>query len=225
MPVPALDKDARQLACFGQEIPESPMKLMKSTTSPFGRLAHMMLIEAGLQFEIELVNPWIDPPQLVALNPARRVPTLQLDDGTILTETMMIAMYAADHAPAGSHLKHSSARAYEITGLAFGAIEAAVYIMNGRKIISDDVADTAFDSHPLAERRRSAMQVGLSRVDGMADRLRTDKLGLAELSVVDAVQYMDFRFPDAEWRPQIPNLDAWIERISDIPSVRDTLPF
>ncbi|MCC2113799.1 MAG: glutathione S-transferase N-terminal domain-containing protein, partial [Hyphomicrobiales bacterium] len=152
------------------------MHLMRSTTSPFGRLAHAMLIEAGGAFDVELLNPWADPPQLVALNPAKRVPTLRLDDGTVLTEAMVIAMYAADIAPEGSHLKQNTPAQYEIMGLAFGAMEAAVYIMTGRKIISDDLAKTEFDAHPVAERRRQTMRVALCRLDGMTDRLREDRL-------------------------------------------------
>ena len=200
------------------------MHLMKSTTSPFGRLAHAMLIEAGAEFDVELLNPWADPPQLVELNPAKRVPTLRLDDGTVLTEAMVIAMYAADIAPYGSHLKANTPAQYEIMGLAFGATEAAVYMMAGRKITSDDLSNTAFDTHPVAERRRQTMQVALTRLDGMTGLLREDRLGLAELLVVDTVQYMDFRFPGADWRPSIPNLDAWIARVAHHKSVQDTLP-
>lgn len=201
------------------------MKLMKSTSSPFGRLAHMSLIEAGAEYEVELLNPWADPEPLVELNPARRVPCLQLDDGTVLTEAMVIAMYAADIAPEDSHLKSRTPQDYQICGLAFGVIEAAVYMMTGRKLFSDDLGVTAFDeTHPVADRRRTAMQVGLTKLDGMVDRLSTDRLGLAELLVVDAVQYMDFRFPNSDWRPSIPNLDAWIARVSTQPAVSETTP-
>ena len=201
------------------------MKLIKSTTSPFARLAHMALIEAGADVEVVLLNPWADPEQLVSRNPAKRVPCLELDDGTVLTEAMLIAAYAADVAPDGSHLKHTTPQGYEIAGLAFGVIEAAVYMMTGRKLFSDDLGVTEFDkTHPVAERRRDTMKVSLRRLDGMVDRLSTDALGLPELLVVDAVQYMDFRFPDSDWRPEIPALDAWIARVSDRPSVRETLP-
>lgn len=201
------------------------MKLMKSTTSPFARLAHMALIEAQADFEVELLNPWADPDQLVQLNPAKRVPCLQLDDGTILTEAMVIAMYAADIAPDGSHLKSNSPQDYEICGLSFGVIEAAVYLMTGRKLFSDDLAVTDFDdTHPVAERRRDTIKVSLGRLDGIVDRLSEDNLGLAELLVVDAVQYLDFRYPDNPWRPEIPNLDAWIDRVSGHKSVSETIP-
>ncbi|WP_175481782.1 glutathione S-transferase N-terminal domain-containing protein [Palleronia pelagia] len=198
---------------------------MKSTTSPFARLAHMALIEAEAEYEIELLNPWADPEQLVALNPSKRVPCLQLDDGTVLTEAMVIAMYAADIAPEGSHLKSNTSHDYEICGLAFGVIEAAVYMMTGRKLFSDDLGVDEFDrTHPVAQRRRDAMIVGLGRIEALVDRLSENRLGLAELLVVDAVQYMDFRFPDSDWRPEIPRLDAWIERAHEHRSVSETIP-
>ena len=198
---------------------------MKSTTSPFARLAHMALIEAGATYDVDLLNPWADPDRLVERNPAKRVPCLELDDGTILTEAMVIAMYAADIAPEGSHLKANTPQGYEICGLAFGVIEAAVYMMTGRKLFSDDLGVTEFDdTHPVAERRRNTMKVSLGRLEGMTDRLREDKLGLPELLVVDAVQYMDFRYPDNPWRPEIPNLDAWIERVGHHKSVSETIP-
>ena len=201
------------------------MHLMKSTTSPFARLAHAMLIEAGAEFEVELLNPWADPDQLVALNPARRVPTLRLDDGTVLTEAMAIALFARQIAPGRSHLKHEPTPAQlEIVGQAFGVVEAAVYVMAGRMITSGNLADLTFDAHPIAERRRQAMRELLDRIEGAVDRLRADVLGLPELLVVDAVQYMDFRFSGADWRPDIPKLDAWIASVAHHPSVAQTMP-
>ena len=200
------------------------MHLMKSTTSPFGRLAHAMLMEAGADFEVELLNPWADPAQLVALNPAKRVPTLRLDDGTVLTEAMVIAMHAADIAPEGSHLKANTVAHYAIVGMAVGVIEAAVNVMVGRKLTSDDLGNPEFDAHPVAERRRETMRVGLGALDARVGDLREDRMGLAEILVVDAVQYMDFRFPGAAWRPDIAALDAWIRRVSHHPSIRETVP-
>ena len=200
------------------------MKLMKSTTSPYGRLAHAALIEAGAEPEIELLNPWADPAQLVERNPARRVPTLVLDDGTVLTESHVIAAFARDIAPEGSHLKSPATKSYEIAGLAQGVIDAAVYIMTGRKITSDDLANPAFDAHPVADRRRRAMVEGLLRLETMADRLSETEIGLAEIGVVNAIQYIDFRFPSADWRPEIPALDAYVVRAMARPSLRRTIP-
>ncbi len=201
------------------------MKLMKSTTSPYGRMAHAMLIEAQVEpLEVELLNPWADPPQLLDLNPASRVPTLVLDDGTVLTESLVIAMFARDAAPPGSHLKSARAQGYAVAGLAFGVIDAAVNIMAGRKITSDDLADPAFDTHPIAERRRRTMVTGLGRLEPMVDALDADAPGVAEIALVDAVQYMDFRFPGAPWRPSIPRIDAFAQGLAGRRSIAETVP-
>ena len=200
------------------------MKLLKNTTSPFARLAHAMLIEAGATVQVELLNPWADPDALTRVNPARRVPTLILDDGTILTEAMLIAQHAVRLSPAESHLRADDPQQLSIAGLGFGVIEAAVYIMTGRKIISDDLAVTEFDSHPVAERRRRAMAEGLTQLEARADCLSHQRLGLAELIVADAIQYIDFRFPHAGWRPAIPRLDDWLRDAMAHPSLRDTVP-
>ncbi|SEL09696.1 glutathione S-transferase [Roseovarius nanhaiticus] len=200
------------------------MKLMKSTTSPYARLAHAMLIEAGADFELDILNPWADPDQLVAANPARRVPTLIMDDGTVMTEAMLIADHAAKIAPEGSHLKSISPVQYEIAGRAWGVTEAAVHIIIGRKIISDDLAATEYDSHPVAQRRYASMTNGLTQLEPMADHLSDTHMGMAEISVANAIEYVDFRFPEADWRPAIPALDAWRARNAHRPSLRDTVP-
>ena len=200
------------------------MKLLKSTTSPYARLAHAMLIEAGAAFEVDILNPWADPDQLVAVNPARRVPTLILDDGTVLTEAMLIADYAARIAPEDSHLRSISQGQYEIAGRAWGITEAAVHVIIGRKIVSDDLAATEYDSHPVARRRYASIISGLAQLEQMASGLSDTKMGMAEISVANAIDYVDFRFPEADWRPDIPALDAWRARNAQNPSLRDTVP-
>jgi glutathione S-transferase len=200
------------------------MKLMKSTTSPYARLAHALLIEARAGIEVDIINPWSDPAQLVKANPARRVPTLLLDDGAVLTEAMLIAMYAAEIAPEGSHLKIITPQEYEIAGRAWGVLEASVHIIIGRKIVSDDLENTAYDDHAVARRRYDSIVNGLVALEPLADALRDTQLGLAELCVAVAIEYMDFRFPHAAWRPAIPALDNWLARVAHHPSIRNTVP-
>jgi glutathione S-transferase len=49
-------------------------------------------------------------------------------------------------------------------------------------------------------------------------------LSLADIAVVVAVGYLDFRFPAIDWRGQHPNLGALHERLSQRQSFKDTLP-
>ena len=64
---------------------------------------HIVLLEAGYTFELEKVDI---PNKKTAsgadywqINPKGYVPTLQLDDGSVLTEVGVIIQYLADHKP------------------------------------------------------------------------------------------------------------------------------
>ena len=64
---------------------------------------HIVLRESGLKFDLDKVNfaegktdGGLD---FKAINPKSQVPTLQLDDGSVLTEGAVIVQYIADKAP------------------------------------------------------------------------------------------------------------------------------
>jgi glutathione S-transferase len=64
---------------------------------------HIVLREAGLTFDLEQVDLKSHRTQggadFYAINPKGQVPTLELDDGSILTEGPIIAQFIADRAP------------------------------------------------------------------------------------------------------------------------------
>ncbi|MGH8127479.1 MAG: glutathione S-transferase N-terminal domain-containing protein, partial [Gammaproteobacteria bacterium] len=65
------------------------MRLFLSPTSPFARKVKVALIEKHL-FDLTeevWVDPWASPAELVAINPMCQVPTLELDDGQVLTNS------------------------------------------------------------------------------------------------------------------------------------------
>ena len=76
------------------------MQLLANTTSPFVRIARICLIEKGVEVEPTLVDPWADDARLRAANAATRVPTLLLDDGTPLSESLLIAQWLEATRPA-----------------------------------------------------------------------------------------------------------------------------
>ncbi len=74
------------------------MRLLYSAGSPFARLVRIALLETGLDAGVtkhELTRARLYSPEsdVLALNPVGRVPTLELDDGTILTESKLILDY------------------------------------------------------------------------------------------------------------------------------------
>ena len=70
------------------------MRVLTNTTSPYARIARIALAEKGFDLGgTEIVNPWGDEAGLIKLNPASRVPTLELDSGLPLTESLLIVTW------------------------------------------------------------------------------------------------------------------------------------
>lgn len=84
----------------------------------------------GLPYERIELAPWSKPEdaeQLRPLNPLLQVPTLVLDDGSVLTETVAILLWLEEQHPAAGLLPPvgTSARALQLRGLVF--LAAAIY--------------------------------------------------------------------------------------------------
>ena len=70
------------------------MRLYNSRPSPCGRKV-LVVHEKHLLDRIEVIqlDPWSDPPERVAATPSGKVPALITDDGTLITESTLIAEY------------------------------------------------------------------------------------------------------------------------------------
>ena len=66
------------------------MKLYLSTTSPFSRLCLITALRSGRDLDLQFVLPWENPAELLAVNPYSQIPALVLDNGDVLTETLII---------------------------------------------------------------------------------------------------------------------------------------
>ncbi len=179
------------------------MQLLANTTSPFVRIARTAMLEKGLDVEPTLVDPWADDARLRAANAATRVPTLVLDDGTPLTEAMLIVQWleATRPAPDWPSLVGPTAGAAGVlsrAGIAMGAIEAAVITIITRKV----TAPALFDETPVGLRRRRSMIEGMQRLEEQAGAITMH--GTPTLDVIAAVtlyDYQQLRFADQAWLP------------------------
>jgi glutathione S-transferase len=207
------------------------MQLLANTTSPFVRIARVVMIEKGLDVEPTIVDPWADDGRLRAANAATRVPTLVLDDGTALSECLLIVQWleATRPAPAWpSALGASAAQAAGVlsrAGIAIGAIEASTITIITRKV----TAPVLFDETPVGLRRRRTMVEGLQRLEALADDLALPAGETAPtLDVIAAVTLFDYqqmRYGDQPWLPVTPRLRALAEAWRARPSMAKTMPY
>lgn len=199
------------------------MQLLANTTSPFVRIARVAMIEKGIEVEPTIVDPWADDARLRAANSAARVPTLVLDDGTPLTECLLIVQWleAARPAPAWPGLLGADpaqrAGILSRAGVAIGAIEASTITIITRKV----TAPALFDETPVGLRRRRSMVEGMLRLEEAAGSLAADPTAAPTLDVICAVtlfDYQQFRHGQQPWLPATPRLrslaDGWRARAS-----------
>ena len=202
------------------------MRLLANTTSPYVRIARVAMIEKGLNVEPTIVDPWADDPRLREANAATRVPTLITDDGTPLTESLLIVEWLEHTRPAPdwpSLLGRDVAAVLSGAGIALGVIDAAVHTLIIRKV----TAPVLFDETPVGLRRRRTMAEGMQRLEALAERGAITGSGVPTLDAICAVvaiDYLRFRFDGQSWLSAMPALDALSASLRQRSSFAQTLP-
>ena len=202
------------------------MQLLANTTSPYVRIARMCLIEKGVAIDPTLVDPWADDARLRAANASTRVPTLITDDGTPITESLLIALWLEATRPAPTHASLVGSDATGVlsrAGMAMGVIDAAVHTIIIRKV----TAPALFDETAIGLRRRRTMAEGMERLEALAAAGKFDTgaaLLLDAIAAIVALDYLDFRFTQAPWLPPMPALRAVAAKFSERPAVATTRP-
>ncbi len=207
------------------------MQLLANTTSPFVRVARIAMIEKGLEVEPTIVDPWADDARLREANAATRVPSLVLDNGIPLTESLLIVQWleATRPAPQWPSLLGSDpqriAGVLSRAGIALGAIEASVHTIITRKV----TAPVLFDETPVGLRRRRTMVEGMQRLEAVAAEMAgSQPAGHAPtLDIVCAVvlyDYQQLRYSDQPWLPATSALKALAEAVRARPSFAKTMP-
>ena len=200
------------------------MKLLLNTTSPYARTAYICLLEKGFEVETQIVNPWADDADLLKANTAARVPALLLDDGRALTESLLIALWAERERPEPSLVGDDAEAVISAAGVAMGINEAAVHTLVGRLVSDGAITVAKFDEAPVGQRRRRSMINGFNRLDEQMGVLGQTGINLAVITAIVALDYVGFRFPDAPWMPEVPNLRLLRSEFADRPSIANTVP-
>jgi glutathione S-transferase len=203
------------------------MRLLYSAGSPFARLVRIALLETGLDALVtkqELTRTRLYSPEsdVLALNPIGRVPTLELDDGTILTESKLILDYIDALNPGPKLLPRDGSdgwRTLAEMGQALGLLEGIVTWM--RALMA-----------PEPQRAVEAIAREAVRVNRAADALEgaiargayAGRLNAAQIVLGTALGLVEPRLPVWQWREGRPGLSGWYAAIAARASFRTTEP-
>lgn len=195
------------------------MDLYYSLTSPYARIARAALIEKSLDERVthHVVDPWSDDAGLMQVNPATRVPALVTEDGTAISESLLIVQYLEWQWPDPALVpRHGGAEVLSQAGMAIGLIDAGVQTLLGRKFGPPDA-----DESVLGQRRARTIATTLDRLESQPPREDGD---LGALAVAVALEYLDFRFPEIAWSEGRPQLTNWHRAVSARQSLTATVP-
>tara|TARA_R110002074_G_scaffold2516_18_gene14674 strand:+ start:12277 stop:12939 length:663 start_codon:yes stop_codon:yes gene_type:complete len=198
------------------------MKLCYSALSPFVRKVRITAIEKHLMDEIEIVDSdhsdmfkGINP-----ANPLGKVPSLTLDTGDVLFDSLVICEYL-DSVGSGPSLFPGSglerARVLTLHAMANGMTEAAYQ----RRV--DSIMPEGEGSPSWNGRLKISMENCLDEMERQAESYG-DTLNIGTIAVGCALGYHDFRFGPEQWRNNRPALAAWYEKFSARPSLAQTAP-
>ena len=201
------------------------MKLHWSSRSPFVRKVMVAAHELGLATRLKLVRSPVamsEPnAELMRDNPLSRIPTLVLDDGTVLPDSALICEYL--DILHGGHLlfpaePKARIEALRRHALGTGFIEVSVLRRN------EQVRTPERRSEPHLAAYTLKSTATLARLEAEAARLEAAPLDIGHIAIGCALSYLDFRFADEPWRPTHPRLAAWHAGFAARPSMQATQP-
>jgi len=201
------------------------LKLHTSPASPFGRTVAVVAHELGLAGDIEIVPTGATPTKqnatLEALNPLRRIPVLERDDGTALTDSTLIAQYLASEAGNRSLFAEDAPDRFAMLNdymLAKGAAECLVAAR-----YETFVRPVARRWQPWSDDLLGKVHAALARL-AAAPPPADEAISIAAIALGVTLGYADYRFAGEDWRARHPALADWSAAVFERPSFAATQP-
>jgi len=202
----------------------SPVKLYITLTSPYARLARIVVIEKELDDKVEQIiakTRQADSPYY-QVNPSGRVPCLILSDGTRLEESQLVCSYL-DHLDAAPRFEPpigtEELQVRRLEALARSLMDGvSVWIREGFRPV--DERSPSIVSH---EQARAARLIDVWENEIIDSVMQGDLNNMAQLTLISTLQLEQWN-PDFKWREGHPRLVAWCDQLSDRPSLQETAP-
>jgi glutathione S-transferase len=203
------------------------MKLIGSTSSPYVRKVRVVMAEKKLDYQFIEEDVWSAQTTIAQSNPLGKVPCLIMEGGEALFDSRVIVEYVDTLSPVGKLITGTGRERAEVKtweALADGLLDASVL---ARLEQTWPGREPEQRSQAWIDRQLKKVQDSLDAMEKAMDN-RTYCMGihlsLADIAVGCALGYLDFRFPNIQWRQTHPQLAALYERLAQRPSFIDTQP-
>jgi glutathione S-transferase len=195
-----------------------------SPKSPYVRKVMICAHELDLLPRLNLVRSvaaMLKPNErLMADNPLSKIPTLVLQDGSTLFDSVVICEYLNELAQGPLFPAAGAAKWQALRWHAFGdgLLEALILWRNERE------RSDAMRSQVLIDAFDLKVRASLRQLEKEAAQLQAGPFCIGQLTLACALGYLDFRFDALGWRAIAPALGAWHDRVRERPSIRATEP-
>jgi glutathione S-transferase len=203
------------------------MKLIGSTTSPYVRKVRVVMAEKKLEFQFVKEDPWSADTKISDANPLGKVPCLVMEGGEAVFDSRVIVEYLDTLSPVGKLIPASGRERVEVKtwealgdGLLDAAVAARMEAVWPHRAANE--RSQAWIDRQFEKIHRSLKAMG----QGLGDKpfCHGIHLSLADVATGVALGYLDFRFPDINWRSDHPNLAKLYEKLAQRPSFIDSQP-
>ncbi|GHB34687.1 glutathione S-transferase family protein [Salinicola rhizosphaerae] len=195
------------------------LKILYSPTSPFAAKARMIAAFGGFSFDQVMIDPSVQPSELLEVNPLGKVPVLVNDEDAVF-DSRLITTYLDELSVGALH----------------GDSPVERFVSQKLEALSDGVCDCLL-AHVMERRLREPEQISQSLLDrywGKVSRslsLLEDtvpglprKMSAGQVALRCMLAYLDLRF-SGEWEQGKPELLRWQKQFdADRPDLLNYLP-
>jgi len=185
------------------------------------------MAEKKLDYDYVLENVWSADTQITQSSPLGKVPCLVMEGGEAIFDSRVIVEYLDTLSPVGKLIPGVGRERAEVKtweALADGVLDAAILAR----------LEATWDGRTARQRSQAWIDRQLGKVDAALQAMSKGLgekafcvgiyLTLADIAVGVALGYLDFRFPQINWRESHPNLLKLQEKLVQRASFLDTQP-
>ena len=203
------------------------MKLIGAVTSPYVRKVRIVMAEKKLEYQFVLEDVWAASTTIDQANPLGKVPCLVMEGAEAMFDSRVIVEYLDTLSPVGKLIPPSGRERAEVKtweALADGILDAAILAR----------LEATWGGRTEGQRSQAWIDRQLHKIDqalmamakGLGEKAYCSGVhfSLSDVAAGCALGYLDFRFPQIDWRTPHPNLAKLAEKLAQRPSFADTLP-
>ena len=203
------------------------MKLVGSLTSPYVCKVRIVLAEKKLDYQFVTEDVWSADTHIHESNPLGKVPCLIMEGHEAVFDSRVIVEYLDTLSPVGKLIPSGGRERAEVKtweALADGVMDAALLAR----------MEAIWPGRSEGQRSQAWIDRQLGKIDhalramshGLGDKPFCSgiHMSLSDIAVGCALGYLDFRFPQIDWRTPYPNLHKLFEKLMQRQSFIDSIP-